>query len=147
MAGRVKYSIECWLYHPRSGRFLLLLCPATSIHGEYWQPVTGGRLPSEDPRAACVREVEEETGVVVPPEDLQQVLEEFCFCIPETHVELRKPVYLAVVEHTGVRISSEHLDAAWFAPHEVSPLLGWDSYRQTFAVVRQVAAQCFAGAL
>ncbi len=141
MDGRVKYSIECWLYHPRSGRFLLLLCPATSVHGEYWQPVTGGRLPHEDPRAACVREVEEETGVVLSPESLHEVLEEFCFCIPETQVELRKPVYLAAVESTAVRVSSEHLDAAWFAPDEVPRFLGWDSYRQTFAVVREAAAQ------
>jgi hypothetical protein len=79
------------------------------------------------------------------PESLHEVLEEFCFCIPETQVELRKPVYLAPVKATSVRVSAEHLEAAWFAPDEVPRHLGWDSYRQTFAAVR-LAAQRLADA-
>ena len=45
----IKQSIECWLYNPLSDRFLLLRCPATHRHGEYWQPVTGGRTAGELP--------------------------------------------------------------------------------------------------
>jgi len=133
----VKFSIECWVYHPPSQRYLLLLCPATSSHGQYWQPVTGGRLPGEDPVAACLREVEEETGMGLSAQQVITVVEEFSFCIPGTRVEIRKPIFVAPVGSTTVQISSEHLDAGWFAPHDVPGALGWDSYRQTFAMVRQ----------
>ncbi len=84
---------------------------------------------------ACLREVEEETGIVLHPNQVRLVIPEFTFCIPETRVELRKPVYLAFVEDTVVHISAEHLDAAWWTEEEVPPRLGWDSYRQTFLAV------------
>lgn len=77
----IKYSIECWLYNDLEDRFLLLRCPVTHRHDEYWQPVTGGRGLDEPCVAACLREVEEETGVVLAPEQLEVVIPEFSFCI------------------------------------------------------------------
>ena len=78
----IKYSIECWLYNDLEDRFLLLRCPVTHRHDEYWQPVTGGRGPDEPCVEACLREVLEETGVTLSEEQLEVVIPEFSFCIP-----------------------------------------------------------------
>lgn len=133
----IKYSIECWLYNPLTNRFLLLRCPVTHRHDEYWQPVTGGRGENEPCLQACLREVEEETGVFLTPEQLEIVIPEFSFCIPEARIELRKPVYLARVFSENVTISSEHIAYYWFDADEVEHQLHWDSNRESF---RQVLA-------
>jgi dATP pyrophosphohydrolase len=133
----IKQSIECWLYHPPNDRFLLLRCPATSRHEEYWQPVTGGRIAGELPDAACVREVEEETGVKLVPEELELVIPRFSFCVPGTRLEIRKPVYLARVYSEQVVISEEHIAYCWCDSTEVESRLYWDTSRESF---RQVLA-------
>lgn len=133
----IKQSIECWLYNPLNDRFLLLRCPATHRHEEYWQPVTGGRIAGELPGAACVREVEEETGVKLAPEKLELVIPMFSFCIPGAHLEIRKPVYLARVYSEQVVISEEHIAYYWCDSDEVESRLHWDSNRESF---RQVLA-------
>jgi len=46
----------------------------THRHDEYWQPVTGGRGPDEPCIEACLREVEEETGVTLTAEQLEVVI-------------------------------------------------------------------------
>lgn len=133
----IKYSIECWLYNDLEDRFLLLRCPVTHRHDEYWQPVTGGRNADEPCVEACLREVEEETGVALTAEMLETVIPEFCFCIPEARIELRKPVYLARVRSEKVVLSSEHIGYYWFDAKDVEDHLHWDSNKESF---RQVLA-------
>ena len=67
---RIKQSIECWLFHRELGKFLLLKCPATPRHPEYWQPVTGGVWQREPLLHACLREVREETGIALNEADV-----------------------------------------------------------------------------
>ncbi len=128
----IKYSIECWLYNDLEDRFLLLRCPVTHRHDEYWQPVTGGRGLDEPCVAACLREVEEETGVVLAPEQLEVVIPEFSFCIPDARIELRKPIYLARVRNEKVILSSEHIGYYWFDARDVERNLHWDSNKESF---------------
>lgn len=131
----IKYSIECWLYNDMTDRFLLLRCPVTHRHDEYWQPVTGGRGPDEPCVQACLREVEEETGVTLTAEQLEVVIPEFSFCIPDARIELRKPVYLARVRSEKVVLSSEHIGYYWFDAGDVESHLHWDSNRESFRQV------------
>lgn len=133
----IKYSIECWLYNDLEDRFLLLRCPVTHRHDEYWQPVTGGRGPDEPCVEACLREVLEETGVSLLEEQLEVVIPEFSFCIPEARIELRKPIYLARVRAEKVVLSAEHIAYYWFDAQDVDAHLHWDSNRESF---RQVLA-------
>lgn len=128
----IKYSIECWLYNDVEDRVLLLRCPVTHRHDEYWQPVTGGRNPEEPCITACLREVEEETGVVLSPEQIEIVIPEFTFCIPEARIELRKPIYLARVRSEKVVLSSEHIGYYWFDARDVDAHLHWDSNKESF---------------
>ncbi len=131
----IKYSIECWLQQALEDRFLLLRCPLTHRHEEYWQPVTGGRNPDEPCVEACLREVREETGIELTPEQLELVIPEFSFCIPDARIELRKPVYLAWVVSDKVVISSEHIAYYWFDADQVEAQLHWDSNRESFRQV------------
>jgi dATP pyrophosphohydrolase len=136
----IKFSIECWLYNDIENRFLLLRCPVTHRHDEYWQPVTGGRNPEEPCIEACLREVAEETGVVLSREHVEIVIPEFTFCIPEARIELRKPIYLARVRNDKVVLSSEHIGYYWFDAGDVEAHLHWDSnkesYRSVLAYIR-----------
>jgi dATP pyrophosphohydrolase len=131
----IKYSIECWLYNDLLDRFLLLRCPVTHRHEEYWQPVTGGRNPEEPCVDACLREVREETGLDLTPERLELVIPEFSFCIPDARIELRKPVYLARVRVEKVVLSVEHIGYYWFDSSDVENRLHWDSNKESFRKV------------
>ena len=142
----IKYSIECWLYNDLQDRFLLLRCPVTHRHDEYWQPVTGGRNAEEPCVEACLREVEEETGVKLAAEMLETVIPEFCFCIPEARIELRKPVYLARVRSEKVVLSSEHIGYYWFDAKDVESHLHWDSNKESFRQVLAFTRRQFAPA-
>lgn len=142
----IKYSIECWLYNDLQDRFLLLRCPVTHRHDEYWQPVTGGRNAEEPCVEACLREVEEETGVKLAAEMLETVIPEFCFCIPEARIELRKPVYLARVRSEKVVLSSEHIGYYWFDATDVESHLHWDSNKESFRQVLAFTRRQFAPA-
>jgi len=142
----IKYSIECWLYNDLHDRFLLLRCPVTHRHDEYWQPVTGGRNAEEPCVEACLREVEEETGVKLAAEMLETVIPEFCFCIPEARIELRKPVYLARVRTEKVVLSSEHIGYYWFDAVDVEGHLHWDSNKESFRQVLAFTRRQFAPA-
>ena len=142
----IKYSIECWLYNDLQDRFLLLRCPVTHRHDEYWQPVTGGRNAEEPCVEACLREVEEETGVKLAAEMLETVIPEFCFCIPEARIELRKPVYLARVRSEKVVLSSEHIGYYWFDAADVEGHLHWDSNKESFRQVLAFTRRQFAPA-
>lgn len=128
----IKLSIECWLYNDVEDRFLLLRCPVTHRHDEYWQPVTGGRNSEESCVKACLREVEEETGVILAAEQIEVVIPEFTFCIPEARIELRKPIYLARVRSDKVTLSSEHIGYYWFDTQDVHAHLHWDSNKESF---------------
>lgn len=136
-ARMIKYSIECWLYHALTDRFLLLRCSKNHHHEEYWQPVTGGRESGEASIQACLREVKEETGVDLTAKQVELVIPEFSFCIPDARIELRKPIYLARVLDDRVRLSSEHIGYCWFDAGEVDSRLYWASNRESF---RQVLA-------
>ena len=70
-------------------------------------------------------------------DQLELVIPEFSFCIPEARMELRKPVYLARVHSEKIVISAEHIAYCWFDSTEVSKRLHWKSNRQSF---RQVLA-------
>ncbi|WP_253953980.1 NUDIX hydrolase [Schaalia sp. 19OD2882] len=56
----------------RAGRLLLARGHDAAQPGRsWWFTIGGGLVPGEDPRAGAVRELQEETGLHVPPEELE----------------------------------------------------------------------------
>jgi dihydroneopterin triphosphate diphosphatase len=110
-------SVLVVIHSPALGILLL----ERASHPGYWQSVTGSLEGSEQPAAAAVREVAEETGIACAPADLldwrlsnrfeifpqwrhryaegvtHNVEHVFSLCIPE------QPVRVAVEEHLGWR--------------------------------------------
>lgn len=131
-----KQSIECWLFHQILRKFLLLRCPATHRHPEYWQPITGGVWHREPLLQACVREVREETGIVLATSDIVVIQEDFHVFVPEYDLEVRKPIFTATTAIERIAISDEHLAYQWVAPEQVPETLFWESNRISFAAVK-----------
>ena len=59
----MRQSIEAWIYHPEDGEILLLKVEAEKV--SFWQPITGGIESGESPEEACLREIKEETGLLL----------------------------------------------------------------------------------
>ncbi|MCP4402553.1 MAG: NUDIX domain-containing protein [bacterium] len=137
-----KRSIECWLFHPSLKQFLLLQCPETDRHPQYWQPVTGGVRREENYMQACLREVVEETGIRLDVSDIVTVIRQYKVWVPEYNLEVRKPIFTVETSVEEIRISDEHLAYQWVPLHEVESWLFWDSSKATFQKVKAFYEQC-----
>lgn len=133
MAVKEKKSIECWIYDRKQGCFLLLQCPETKKHKEYWQPVSGGIEKKETKYDACIREVREETGIEIGKGDLVKLIDRYSVFSEE--MNLFKTVFVTVMERPSVRISDEHTGYRWVSPGMVDQMLLWGSNRSTFGSV------------
>ncbi len=133
MANKVKNSIECWIYDRIQSSFLLLQCPETAKHKEYWQPVTGGIEAAETKFAACVREVKEETGITIDQDAVIKLIDKYSV-YGET-LNLHKTVFIVVIDEMPVKISDEHTGYRWVMPELVEQMLLWGSNKKTFGSV------------
>ncbi len=130
-----KYSIECWIYQPKSAQFLLLQCPATAHHPVYWQPVTGGRQDNESVLQCCQREVAEETGLQIDKTQLFTVLDCFSVIIADRDMYLEKPVYLYLCDTDKIQLSIEHIAYQWVDAKKIVDFLYWESNKTSFMQV------------
>ena len=133
MANKLKNSIECWIYDRIQGGFLLLKCPETAKHKEYWQPVTGGIESTETKSEACVREVKEETGILINQDEIIKLIDKFSV-YGET-LNLHKTVFILVLDDVSVTISDEHTGYRWVLPEMVDQMLLWGSNKKTYCSV------------
>lgn len=133
LANKEKKSIECWIFDKAQGCFLLLKCPETEKHKEYWQPVTGGIETTESKHDACIREVHEETGLRVEEKDLIKLIDRFS--VYGEKINLFKTVFISIQEDVTVTISDEHTGYRWVAPEMVEQMLLWGSNKSTFGLV------------
>ena len=129
----MRQSIEAWLYHPEDGEILLLKVEDEKV--SFWQPITGGIESGESPEEACLREIKEETGLVLACSNLTS-LGDFTVKIDE-NLTIHKNLFLVLTEQKEIRISDEHVGAQWVALDKVSSQLYWPSNQATFEIISE----------
>ena len=126
-------SIEAWIYHPEDGEILLLKVEAEKV--SFWQPITGGIESGESPEEACLREIKEETGLILACSNLTG-LGNFTVKIDE-NLTIHKNLFLVLTEQKAIQISDEHVGAQWVALDKVSSQLYWPSNQATFEIIKE----------
>jgi len=129
----MRQSIEAWIYHPEEREILLLKVEAETV--SFWQPITGGIESGESPEEACLREIKEETGLVLACSNLTS-LGDFTVKIDE-NLTIHKTLFLVLTEQKEIRISDEHVGAQWVALDKVSSQLYWTSNQATFEIITE----------
>lgn len=129
----MRQSIEAWIYHPEDGEILLLKVEAEKV--SFWQPITGGIESGESPEEACLREIKEETGLLLHRSNLTS-LGDFTVKIDE-NLTIHKNLFLVLTEQKDIQISDEHVGAQWIALDKVSSQLYWPSNQATFEMISE----------
>ena len=101
----MRQSIEAWIYHPEEREILLLKVEDDPV--SFWQPITGGIESGESPEEACLREIKEETGLLLACSNLTS-LGDFTVKIDE-NLTIHKNLFLALTEQKDIQISDEHV--------------------------------------
>lgn len=129
----MRQSIEAWIYHPEEREILLLKVEDETV--SFWQPITGGIESGESPEEACLREIKEETGLVLHRSNLTS-LGDFMVKIDE-NLSIHKNLFLVLTEQKDIQISDEHVGAQWVALDKVSSQLYWPSNQATFEIITE----------
>lgn len=134
---RIKNSIECYITRElenNSREVLLLHKPETRRHPAFWQPVTGGIENSEIPREACLREIREETGLILDYSDVLDLHYNFQIKIDEDDLLIKKKLFMfhSTNKNFDIIISDEHNDYKWVKIEDVIKYLFWESNKNTF---------------
>ena len=129
----MRRSIEAWIYHPGEREILLLKVEAEKV--SFWQPITGGIESGESPEEACLREIKEETGLVLACSNLTSI-RDFTVKIDE-NLTIHKNLFLVLTEQKEIQISDEHVGAQWVALDKVSSQLYWPSNQATFEIIKE----------
>ena len=129
----MRQSIEAWIYHPEEREILLLKVEDEKF--SFWQPITGGIESGESPEEACLREIKEETGLLLACSNLTS-LGDFMVKIDE-NLSIHKNLFLVLTEQKDIQISDEHVGAQWVALDKVSSQLYWPSNQATFEIITE----------
>ena len=129
----MRQSIEAWIYHPEEREILLLKVEAETV--SFWQHITGGIESGESPEEACLREIKEETGLLLSCPNLTS-LGDFTVKIDE-NLSIHKNLFLVLTEQKEIQISDEHVGAQWVALDKVSSQLYWPSNQATFEMISE----------
>ena len=129
----MRQSIEAWIFRPEDGEILLLKVEAEKV--SFWQPITGGIESGESPEEACLREIKEETGLLLHRSNLTS-LGDFTVKIDE-NLSIHKNLFLVLTEQKEIQISDEHVGAQWVALDKVSSQLYWPSNQATFEIITE----------
>jgi 8-oxo-dGTP diphosphatase len=118
-----------WSGSASSPRFLLL---RNARHGT-WSFAKGHLEPGEDLFAGALREVKEETGVVLEPSDLDLTFSDTSIYRPGGGDWKRVVYFLAIppIAEDGLQVSSEHQDFAWLSEEDALARLQFSDLRRT----------------
>jgi 8-oxo-dGTP diphosphatase len=113
------------------GRMLLLLRPAGT-----WEPPAGRLQPGESFEEGAIRELYEETGMLVSP---QRIIATWVGNAPSGR-RLASITYAGRISGGEVTLSDEHLDYRWVTLEEWTSLQSWWSHEDIRRVAEPVGA-------
>jgi len=97
---------------------------------------------------ACLREILEETGLVLSAEALTVLKQGLLLVLPEGGMTIRKDLFVARVDTEGpVVLGPEHDAFVWSPLGAVEERLHWPSTRTTSSLVRSHLAQVWSRAI
>ena len=104
-----------------SWQILITRRPQNTVYGGYWE-LPGGKIePGETPRAALVREFQEELGLAIEP---GEALDEVVYAYPHAKVRLRpffcRRVALAGQDHPNQPRNLAVAEHRWVLPDQIS---------------------------
>lgn len=129
----MRQSIEAWLYHSEDREILLLKVEDKKV--SFWQPLTGGIESGESPEEACLREIKEETGLILSCTNLTS-LGDSTVKIDEK-LPIHKSLFLVLTEQKDIQLSNEHVGAQWMDVERVFSQLYWPSNQTTFEIISE----------
>lgn len=151
MKSKVQYkqprSIQVVIFAGGREERCYLLLKRIASHGGFWQSVTGSLEEGETHRQAALREVFEETGLIVRDEDLIElgVVNRFeiapqwraKYAPAVTHNE--EVCFAMKVEESEVRLDPlEHVSYVWVGYDRAIEMLYWESTKQAFAATQAI---------
>ncbi|MCI0448475.1 MAG: NUDIX domain-containing protein [Chlorobi bacterium] len=117
-------------------KFLLLKRSDTNkIYPGIWQMITGTIESHENTKAALLRELAEETGL--KPVKIYSIPRINTFYLAVSDRICMSPVFLAIVDKTDVKISSEHTQYKWGSFEEAVKLIHWPNQVESLETIRK----------
>ncbi|RUT28027.1 NUDIX domain-containing protein [Paenibacillus zeisoli] len=133
---KIKYSIECWIV--TNNYVLLLEVKKGKRNPNFLQPVTGGIVAGESSILAACREINEETGLKLQPNQLELIIKDYEVYIPEEELKIMKDAFLLRLKRQfEVCISDEHVGYWWVHRTEVKKQLYYESNKETFTLIEK----------
>lgn len=132
---RTRHKALVWIVRPAASGPEVLLLERPANRGGGLHPVTGKADRGETPRAAAVREAQEETGLGGVVRDLG-FRHEFVAARPgkkETRW-IEHAWLLSVPAGSEPVLSDEHVAAHWVPGPEATALLTWAAHREALAL-------------
>lgn len=121
-------GVILWSGTPEDPRFLLL---QNDRHGT-WSFAKGHLEAGEDLLTGALREVEEETGIVVAPADLiPNFADTSIYLVGEDSKRVIYFLHRIATTEDVLRTSAEHRDAAWLAEEEAVARLEYSDLKRT----------------
>lgn len=131
---KIRNSIECYILIQNSNNVLLMHKPESKAHPSFFQPITGGIEEGEDAFSACIREVKEETGIILKKDEVKWIKDyNYEFDAKGRDLHVKKNLFIVFMEkEPSVTISDEHDGYKWTNLSKVPEFLYWDSNRISY---------------
>jgi len=139
---KTKYVEVHLIEKSRAGtfRFLLLKRSFKQNFPGLWQMVTGKIARGEKAYETAIREIKEETGLMV--NELWIVPNINSFYLPEEDAIIQIPVFLALVpENFKVALSSEHIQYKWVEAQQAIKMLEWPGQKRSVKIIEEYFLQ------